>query len=212
MLDTFHPNRCLVPQSSGGLTPRALRRYLGSSGAVDLQPPCCLSVCFSSYYYLVGEGSICRIARRWDPTRRGGKLFLIDGGYSLIDTTFVTNAASAFAQAITATENAYGLAHMVTNGQPRTVRETLAQITNAAGLPAPTRSVPFRAAIAAGYAAEVLWKNRKDEPPLTSFLVEQLATAHWFDITRTKSLLNWDPVTSLDQGFAELAKWYSSSR
>nr|MCH9840911.1 NAD(P)-dependent oxidoreductase [Actinomycetes bacterium] len=72
--------------------------------------------------------------------------------------------------------------------------------------------VPFRAAIAAGYAAEVLWKNRKDEPPLTSFLVEQLATAHWFDITRTKSLLNWDPVTSLDQGFAELAKWYSSSR
>lgn len=143
---------------------------------------------------------------------RAGKLFLIDGGYSLIDTTFVTNAASAFAQAITATENAYGLAHMVTNGQPRTVRETLAQITNAAGLPAPTRSVPFRAAIAAGYAAEVLWKNRKDEPPLTSFLVEQLATAHWFDITRTKSLLNWDPVTSLDQGFAELAKWYSSSR
>ena len=63
------------PKLRGGFT-RALRRYLGSSGAVDLQPPCCLSVCFSSYYYLVGEGSICRIARRWDPTRRVAFVFI----------------------------------------------------------------------------------------------------------------------------------------
>lgn len=139
---------------------------------------------------------------------RSGKLFYIDGGYALIDTTYVTNAAHAFACALTAAPDAFGRAHMVTNGEPRTVRETLGRITQAAGVPAPTRGIPFHIAMAAGRAAEFAWRNRASEPPLTSFLVEQLATAHWFDIEQTKKLLNWSPSISLDEGFVELAQWY----
>jgi len=140
---------------------------------------------------------------------RSGRLFLIDGGLSLIDTTYVTNAAQAFAQAIVAVPEAFGRALMVTNGEPRTVRETLSRITQAAGAKAPTRSVPFHLAMAAGHAAEFAWRNRTTEPPLTSFLVEQLATAHWFDIEITKKLLNWSPTVSLDEGYAQLTQWYS---
>jgi nucleoside-diphosphate-sugar epimerase len=65
--------------------------------------------------------------------------------------------------------------------------------------------------MAAGRAAEFAWRNRSSEPPLTSFLVEQLATAHWFDIEQTKKLLNWSPKISLDEGFVELAQWYAIS-
>lgn len=141
---------------------------------------------------------------------RLGRLFYIDGGYALIDTTYVSNAAQAFAFSLTASSEAFGRAHMVTNGEPRTVRETLSRITQAAGVAAPSRSVSFRVAMAAGRAAEFAWRNRTTEPPLTSFLVEQLATAHWFDIEQTKKLLNWNPTISLDQGFDELSKWYAS--
>ena len=141
---------------------------------------------------------------------RSGRLFYIDGGYALIDTTYVSNAAQAFACSLTAVPEAFGRPHMVTNGEPRTVRETLMRITQAAGVPEPSRSVSFRIAMAAGHAAEFAWRNRSSEPPLTSFLVEQLATAHWFDIEQTKRLLNWNPTISLDEGFIELSNWYSN--
>jgi nucleoside-diphosphate-sugar epimerase len=141
---------------------------------------------------------------------RSGRLFYIDGGYALIDTTYVSNAARAFACSLTAAPDAYGRPHMVSNGEPRTVRETLMRITQAAGVPQPSRSVSFRIAMAAGRAAEFAWKNRNSEPPLTTFLVEQLATAHWFDIEQTKRLLNWSPTISLDEGFAELTNWYAN--
>ena len=100
---------------------------------------------------------------------------------------------------------------MVTNGEPRTVRETLGRIAHAAGAQAPSRSIPFRIAMAAGYVAEGAWGSRKSEPPLTSFLVEQLATAHWFDLGETKRFLDWSPSISLDQGFADLALWFASA-
>lgn len=141
---------------------------------------------------------------------RSGRLFYIDGGYALIDTTYVLNAAQAFACSLTAAPEAFGKPHMVTNGEPRTVRETLMRITQAAGVPEPSRSVSFRIAMAAGRAAEFAWRNRTSEPPLTSFLVEQLATAHWFDIEQTKRVLNWSPTVSLDEGFVELKNWYAS--
>lgn len=141
---------------------------------------------------------------------RSGRLFYIDGGYALIDTTYVVNAAQAFTCALTASPEAFGRAHMVTNGEPRTVRETLSRITQAASVPPPSRGVPFQLAMAAGRASELLWRNRTSEPPLTSFLVEQLATAHWFDIESTKKLLNWSPTISLDQGFIELMKWFTT--
>jgi len=140
---------------------------------------------------------------------RSGRLFYIDGGYALIDTTYVTNAGQAFACSLNASPEAFGKPHMVTNGEPRTVRETLMRITEAAGVPGPSRSVSFRIAMAAGRAAEFAWRNRTSEPPLTSFLVEQLATAHWFDIEQTKKLLNWSPTISIDEGFAQLRNWYS---
>jgi nucleoside-diphosphate-sugar epimerase len=65
-----------------------------------------------------------------------------------------------------------------------------------------------------GAVVERVWSalNRRDTPPLTRFLAEQLGTAHWFDQRRTRELLGWRPRTTLDQGFARLAAWYASGR
>jgi nucleoside-diphosphate-sugar epimerase len=46
------------------------------------------------------------------------------------------------------------------------------------------------------------------DPPLTRFVVEQLATAHWFDQRRTRAALGWYPTVRLDEGFARLRAWY----
>ncbi len=207
-----HTGRALIGVGAQKAEPAGVRgAYSQTKALAELDVLAANSAEFSTLAlrpHLVWGPGDTQLIERIVERARSGRLFFIDGGYALIDTTYVTNAAQAFASALAAAPEAFGRALMVTNGEPRTVRETLRRITQAAGVQAPSRSIPFHIAMAAGHVAEFAWRNRASEPPLTSFLVEQLATAHWFDIEETKKLLNWSPSISLDQGFLELSKWY----
>lgn len=140
---------------------------------------------------------------------RSGRLPLIGSGTALVDTTYVTNAVDALVAALDAP--AHGEALVVSNGEPRPIAEVLARVCAAAGVPGPRFSVPLPVARLVGAAAEGAWSvcRRSDDPPITRFLAEQLATAHWFDQRRTREVLAWSPRVSLDEGFAELARWYT---
>jgi nucleoside-diphosphate-sugar epimerase len=141
---------------------------------------------------------------------RSGRLVLVGGGGALVDSTFVDNAADAMVAAVDRVDQLSGQALVVSNGEPRTVRELLSQICRAAGAPEPTRTVPVPVASAVGAAVDRAWGalGRDDEPPLTRFLAEQLGTAHWFDQRRTRQALGWAPRVTLDEGFARLAAWF----
>ena len=80
-----------------------------------------------------------------------------------------------------------------------------------AGLDAPARRVPYPLARTGGALAELAWAaaGRSDDPPMTRFLAEQLATAHWFDQRRTHEVLRWRPAVDFDEGFRRLAASYS---
>lgn len=146
---------------------------------------------------------------------RSGRLALIDHGRALIDTTYAANVGPALVQALERVGRAdvNGRAFVISNGEPRTVAELVARIVGAAGLDAPARSVPFWAAYGGGALVEGIWRvaSRRTEPPMTRFLAEQLATAHWFDQRETRRALGWTPTVTLEQGFVELAAWFASS-
>jgi 2-alkyl-3-oxoalkanoate reductase len=141
---------------------------------------------------------------------RTGRLALIDQGAALIDTTYVDNAVDATVAALDRAEQLHGRAFVVSNGEPRPVREILAEICRAAGVAPPRRRVPFRVAYAGGAAAEAIWRRlgRDDDPPMTAFAAEQLATAHWFDQRETTTALAWTPRVSLEEGFERLRLAY----
>ena len=165
------------------------------------------SVCAVRPHLIWGPGDeqlIGRIVSR----ARAGRLFLVDHGYALIDTTYIDNAADALIAALDTCKVNAGRTFVVSNGEPRTVAELLELICRAAGLEPPHRSVPAAAAYRAGAIAERVWGD--SEPPLTSFLVEQLATAHWFDQRETRVALDWSPQISLDEGFERLAASYGT--
>ena len=94
------------------------------------------------------------------------------------------------------------------------MRELLDGIAAAAGLPVPRLRVPATVAKGAGAVLERVWSglHRADDPPITSFLAEQLSTAHWFDQRETQRCLEWRPTVSLDEGFARLAAWFGTRR
>ena len=48
-------------------------------------------------------------------------------------------------------------------------------------------------------------------PPLTRFLVDELVTAHWFDISLANRLLGYRPRISIEEGLERLARWIRES-
>lgn len=143
-----------------------------------------------------------------------GKLAIVGTGSALIDSTYVDNAVAALVAALDAVHPAAacgGRAYVIANGEPRTVRELLQGICDAAGVPFAPREVPLRLALGVGSVVERVWPRlRADEPPITRFLAEQLGTAHWFDPRPARDELGWSPTVSLDEGFERLRAWFAA--
>ena len=184
---------------------RAERLALGAADA--------LAVVAIRPHLVWGPGDTQLIGRIVDRAR-SGRLALVDDGAALIDTTYLDNAVDALVAALDRADadEVRGRAFVVSNGQPRTVAELLGRICRAAGLPAPHRHVPLPVAYAGGSVAEKVWARlqRTDDPPMTAFLAEQLATAHWFDQREVREALRWRPRVGLEEGFDRLAAWFSS--
>ena len=143
---------------------------------------------------------------------RQGRLAIVGTGASLIDSTYIDNAADALVAALDKAPAVAGRAFVVSNGQPRPVRELINRIVIAAGLAPPTLKVPYRVARGGGLVVEKVWdrQGRTDDPPMTSFLAEQLGTAHWFDQRETRDALDWKPAVSLEEGFERLTASFPS--
>ncbi|MGR6964875.1 NAD-dependent epimerase/dehydratase family protein [Geodermatophilus sp. URMC 61] len=209
-----HAGTALVGVGAGPADPaRARGRYSRSKAVAELDALAAdspaLAVLAVRPHLVWGPGDTQLVGRIVERAR-AGRLPVIGSGAALIDTTYVDNAAAALIAAVDACGPVHGEALVVSNGEPRPVAEVLDRLCRAAGVPGPRGRVPFGAAWVAGAAAEAVWAGtrRRSVPPLTRFLAEQLATAHWFDQRRTRAALGWRPAVGLDEGFARLRTWY----
>ncbi len=213
-----HAGASLVGVGAGPADPEAARGpYARSKAAAELLALAAdgeeLAVVAIRPHLVWGPGDpqlIARIVRR----AQQGRLPLIGAGAVLVDTTYVDNAVDALVAALDRcrADEVHGQALVVTNGEPRPIAEILGAWAEAGGAPRPSRHLPVRLALAAGTVTEALWALRpgdEADPPLNRTLVEQLATAHWFDQRRTRQVLDWRPEVSLDEGLARLSRWYA---
>lgn len=149
-----------------------------------------------------------RLAQR----ARAGRLRLVGDGGNVIDTTYVDNAAQAHVDALdhlapgAACAACAGRAYFISNGEPRTMRDTLNALLAAVGAPPVTKTVPLPVAYAIGAACEGLWHALplRGEPPLTRFLAEQLATTHWYDMGPARRDFGYAPRVTFDEGLQRL--------
>jgi nucleoside-diphosphate-sugar epimerase len=148
---------------------------------------------------------------------RAGKLRRIGAFNKLIDTTYIDDAAAAHwlaAERLAPSAACAGKAYFISQGDPRPNWDVVNMILAAAGLPPVSRALPYPAARAAAAVLETLWKisGAKNEPPLTRFVLQQLTTAHWFDISAARRDLGYAPSVSMEEGMRRLAGWLSARR
>ena len=140
---------------------------------------------------------------------RAGRLRLVGDGNNLVDTTYIDNAAQAHFDAfehLAVGAACAGRAYFISNGEPRTMRETINGLLAAVGATVVEKTLPFRAAYVAGVICEGLWKVLpvRGEPPMTRFLAEQLVTAHWYDMGPARRDFGYQPAVGFDEGLARV--------
>jgi len=146
---------------------------------------------------------------------RSGQLRLVGDGSNLVDTVYIDNAVDAHllaAERLAPGAPCAGRPYFISNGEPRPMKEIINGILAAAGLPPVERSVPIKAAVAAGAVFENLYKvfPTKGGPRMTRFVARNFATAHWFDISAARRDLGYEPRISIDEGLVRLRAWFDS--
>ena len=148
---------------------------------------------------------------------RSGQLRRIGAGKNMVDMIFVENAAQAHLQAAAALapgSPVCGQAYFLSQGEPVNCWDWINEILALVQLPPVKNSVSYRAAYMAGGMLEAIWylTARTAEPRMTRFLAAQLATHHWFDISRAKTDFGYDPAICTAEGMERLGKWLREQR
>lgn len=145
---------------------------------------------------------------------RAGRLKQVGPSTDRVDTIYVDNAADAHVLASEKLQENPGLSgnvYFVSQDDPVSKWRMANAFLNAAGRPPIKGQVSARTAYAAGTVFEFVFKmlGIKKEPPMTRFAAKELATSHWFNISRAKKDLGYFPKVSTREGLERLKKWFS---
>ncbi len=148
--------------------------------------------------------------------KRAGRLKRVGDGTNLVDTIYVDNAAHAHILARNALKRdptLTGNVYFISQDDPVPLWEMVDSFLSAAGLPPVKGRVSARTAFFAGRCFESVYRlfGIQKEPPMTGFAAKELATSHWFDISRAKQDLGYAPVVSTQEGLRYLKQWLNLS-
>lgn len=146
---------------------------------------------------------------------RMGRLRFVGGGLNLVDTTYIDNVVDAHilaAERLSTRSACAGRPYFISNGDPWPLKKIVNGILGAAGMPPEDRTVPLKAALAAGAFFETIERflPSKNGPPMTRFIARNFAAAHWFDISAARRDLGYEPKVSIADGLEKLRLWFDA--
>lgn len=140
---------------------------------------------------------------------KSDRLVRIGKKKNLVDTIYIDNAAHAHilaAKSLVEKKHISGRAYFISQDDPIPIWDMINAILHAGGKPPVTRTLPHGVVRTVGLLMEIAYKifKIKDEPPMTRFVADELATAHWFDMDAAKKDLGYFPEISTKEGLARL--------
>ena len=167
-----------------------------------------------------GPGDTSLLPRVLERGRRG-RLRRIEGPKKMTDITYIDDAACAHILAADKLRSGShesgridGKVYFISSGQPVGIWDFVNRLLKAATISPVEKTVPFRLALAIGWMFETIYGliGIKREPQMTRWVVRELATSHWFDISAARRDLGYKPTVTLEEGLHRLEKWLQSNK
>lgn len=138
-----------------------------------------------------------------------GRLMRVGQGKNKVDIIYIDNAVSAHLKACDALgvgKPPAGKVYFVSDGKPVKLWSWINDLLKKTGRPPVSRSISYKTALKLGHLLEGLYGfcRIKKEPPMTRFMASQLATSHYFNISRAKKDFGYEPVVSPEEGMNRL--------
>lgn len=146
---------------------------------------------------------------------RAGKLIQVGSGNNKVDATYVEDAARAHLLAADALEPgspAAGSIYFISQDEPVNLWEFVNALLVGLDIPPVRRKISLPVARAIGGVMEVVYRafKLKGEPRLTRFLASELAMSHYYNISRAKRDLGYQPQVSIEEGLRRTVAYFKS--
>lgn len=143
---------------------------------------------------------------------RAEKLAIIGSGRNRVDVLYIDNAVDAHvlaAEKLREDPFLSGRIYFISQGEPIHLWKMINRILEAGGKQPLKRRIPTSAAYAAAACMEAGHRlfGIEREPRLTRFVVRELSTSHWFDISAARRDLGYSPNVSIEEGLMRLKQW-----
>ena len=135
--------------------------------------------------------------------RRSGR----EAGGALVDVTYVGNVVHALLLAAKA-DVPRAMPFNITNGEPQTIAALYRRIIDALHLECSLKTVPYFLidGLARMLEARAAWSRTAAEPLMTRYSIGTVAFDQTLDITRARTLLGYEPQTSIADGLRQYAR------
>ena len=133
-----------------------------------------------------------------------GRLARVGQGNNKVDIIYIDNAVHAHIQAcgeLGFGKPCAGQVYFISDGEPVNLWDWINTVLKNTRRPSIEKNISYQNATRIGFMFEKLygWLNIKSEPPMTRFLASQLATSHYFNISRARRDIGYEPVISPDE-------------
>jgi nucleoside-diphosphate-sugar epimerase len=157
-----------------------------------------------------GPGDPHLVPRIIERAKRG-QLVRVGEGTNRVDTTYIENAVEGHIKAWQALETGSpvaGQCYFLSDGEPVVLWDWINQLLVSLGISPVTKSISYSMARKLGWVLEGVYRifGFSGEPRMTRFLAGQLATSHYFDISRARRDLNYEVRVSPEEGMKRLLK------
>lgn len=157
-----------------------------------------------------GPGDPHLIPRIIDRAKKG-QLVRVGEGTNRVDIIYIDNAVEGHIRAWQALEPGSpvaGKCYFLSDGEPVVLWDWINQLLTSLGINPVTKSISYGTAKNLGWLLEGVYRvfGLAGEPRMTRFLAGQLATSHYFDISRARRDFNYEVRVSPEEGMKRLLK------
>ena len=149
--------------------------------------------------------------------RLNGSLRRIKGPPTLTDITYIDDAVRAHLHAADrllaggdVADRINGRPYFVSAGVPVEIWDFMNALLETAGVAPVQKSISRRTALMVAWFSEKIHALRraKGDPRMSRWIVRQLTTSRWFDISAARRDLKYEPLVPLEDGMRRLKAWF----